>query len=128
MVRSREKSLCATKREVVQNNGLHRGLTKEGCKARFIVMRSKLDGTRPFGSSVVSGSIGTPKLSEFAREQSHDGCPIGKFSCEFPEKKSDFIFPHVATKVVILQEFHAAIFWHICIKYFNFRCCQMNTF
>ncbi|RXH78886.1 hypothetical protein DVH24_006956 [Malus domestica] len=28
---------------------------------------------RPFGSSLASGSIGTPKLSEFAREQSHDG-------------------------------------------------------
>ncbi|RXH87414.1 hypothetical protein DVH24_034314 [Malus domestica] len=28
---------------------------------------------RPFGSSLTSGSIGTPKLSEFAREQSHDG-------------------------------------------------------
>ena len=29
--------------------------------------------TRLFGNSLASGSIGTPKLSEFAREQSHDG-------------------------------------------------------
>ena len=29
--------------------------------------------TMPFGSSLISDSIGTSKLSEFAREQSHDG-------------------------------------------------------
>ncbi|CAN6705149.1 unnamed protein product [Malus baccata var. baccata] len=29
--------------------------------------------TRPFGSSLASGSIGTPKLNEFGREQSYDG-------------------------------------------------------
>ncbi|RXI03355.1 hypothetical protein DVH24_004007 [Malus domestica] len=29
--------------------------------------------TRPFRSSLSSGSIGTPKLSEFVRKQSHDG-------------------------------------------------------
>ncbi|RXH70238.1 hypothetical protein DVH24_007494 [Malus domestica] len=33
---------------------------------------SLLVNTRPFRSSLASGSIGTPKLSEFAREQSHD--------------------------------------------------------
>ncbi|RXI06596.1 hypothetical protein DVH24_025732 [Malus domestica] len=31
------------------------------------------ESTRHFGSSLASGSIGTPKLSKFAREQSHDG-------------------------------------------------------
>ncbi|CAN6711757.1 unnamed protein product [Malus baccata var. baccata] len=55
-----------------------------GHKANNIVLRgvdlvslicifSSLLSTRPFGSSLASGSIGTPKLSEFAREQSQDG-------------------------------------------------------
>ena len=42
---------------------------------------------RHFGSSLASDSIGTLKLSEFAREQSHDGWSTGKFSCEFPKTK-----------------------------------------
>ncbi|CAN6573242.1 unnamed protein product [Malus baccata var. baccata] len=32
--------------------------------------------TRPFGSLLTSGSIGTPKLSQFGRGQSHDGNKI----------------------------------------------------
>ena len=43
--------------------------------------------TRHFGSSLASDSIGTLKLSEFAREHSHDGWPTGKFLCEFLETK-----------------------------------------
>ena len=34
---------------------------------------SSLTSTRHFGSSLASDSVGTPKLSEFTREQSHDG-------------------------------------------------------
>ncbi|CAN6689612.1 unnamed protein product [Malus baccata var. baccata] len=34
---------------------------------------TSLPSTRHFGSSLVSDSIGTPKLSEFSREQSQDG-------------------------------------------------------
>ena len=33
--------------------------------------------TRPSGSSLASDSIGTLKLSEFVREQSHDNDPLG---------------------------------------------------
>ncbi|RXH99554.1 hypothetical protein DVH24_021356 [Malus domestica] len=39
----------------------------------LICIFSSLPSTRPFGSSLALGSIGTPKLSEFAREQFHDG-------------------------------------------------------
>ncbi|CAN6585592.1 unnamed protein product [Malus baccata var. baccata] len=39
----------------------------------LICIFSSLPSTRPFGSSLASSSIGTLKLSEFAREQSHDG-------------------------------------------------------
>ncbi|RXH75404.1 hypothetical protein DVH24_030125, partial [Malus domestica] len=39
----------------------------------LICIFSSLLSTRLFGSSLALGSIGTPKLSEFAREQSHDG-------------------------------------------------------
>ena len=53
----------------------------------LICIFSSLPSTRPFGSSLASGSVGTPKLSEFTREQSHDGWPAGKFSYEFPETK-----------------------------------------
>ncbi|CAN6707432.1 unnamed protein product [Malus baccata var. baccata] len=38
-----------------------------------ICILSSLPSTKPFGSSLASGSIGTLKLSEFVREQSHDG-------------------------------------------------------
>ncbi|RXH94973.1 hypothetical protein DVH24_024657 [Malus domestica] len=38
----------------------------------LICIFSSLPSTRPFGSSLALGSIGTPKLSEFAGEQSHD--------------------------------------------------------
>ena len=44
--------------------------------------------TRPFGSSLALGSVGTPKLSVNEPEHSQDGLPIGKFcSREFPETK-----------------------------------------
>ncbi|RXH98040.1 hypothetical protein DVH24_010365 [Malus domestica] len=39
----------------------------------LICIFSSLPNTRPFGSSLASGSVGTPKLSEFAREHSQDG-------------------------------------------------------
>ncbi|CAN6695488.1 unnamed protein product [Malus baccata var. baccata] len=39
----------------------------------FIYIFSSLPSIRPFGSSLALGSIRTPKLSEFTREQSHDG-------------------------------------------------------
>ncbi|CAN6696848.1 unnamed protein product [Malus baccata var. baccata] len=39
----------------------------------LICIFSSLPSTRPFGSSLASSFIGTPKLSEFAREQSYDG-------------------------------------------------------
>ncbi|RXH86855.1 hypothetical protein DVH24_022128 [Malus domestica] len=42
----------------------------------LICIFSSLPSTRPFGISQASSSIGTPKLSEFAREQSQDGNKI----------------------------------------------------
>ncbi|RXH83529.1 hypothetical protein DVH24_005782 [Malus domestica] len=39
----------------------------------LICIFSSLPSMMPFGSSLASGSIRTPKSSEFAREQSHDG-------------------------------------------------------
>ena len=54
----------------------------------LICIFSSLPSTRPFWSSLASDSIGTPKLSEFVREQSHDGWPTGKFYWrKFPETK-----------------------------------------
>ncbi|RXH82896.1 hypothetical protein DVH24_003394 [Malus domestica] len=39
----------------------------------FKCIFTSLPSMRPFGSSLAPGSIGTPKLSECAQEQSHDG-------------------------------------------------------
>ncbi|RXH78960.1 hypothetical protein DVH24_034167 [Malus domestica] len=39
----------------------------------LICIFPSLPSTRHFGSSLASSFIGTPKLSEFVREQSHDG-------------------------------------------------------
>ncbi|RXH91828.1 hypothetical protein DVH24_020851 [Malus domestica] len=39
----------------------------------LICIFPSLPSTRPFGSSLASGSIEILKLSEFAREQSYDG-------------------------------------------------------
>ncbi|RXI07286.1 hypothetical protein DVH24_026422 [Malus domestica] len=41
--------------------------------ASLICIFSSLPSMRPFESSMVSGFVGTPKLSEFARELSQDG-------------------------------------------------------
>ncbi|RXI04552.1 hypothetical protein DVH24_038826 [Malus domestica] len=52
---------------------LHPTLPRGVDPVSLICIFSSLSNTRPFGSSLASGSIGTPKLSEFAREQSQDG-------------------------------------------------------
>ncbi|RXH95011.1 hypothetical protein DVH24_024695 [Malus domestica] len=41
--------------------------------SRPVPPRCLLEAHWPFGSSLASGSIETPKLSKFAREQSQDG-------------------------------------------------------
>ena len=43
----------------------------------FICIFSSLPSTKPFGSLLASSSVGTPKLSEFVREQSHMSDPLG---------------------------------------------------
>ncbi|RXH71995.1 hypothetical protein DVH24_025496 [Malus domestica] len=53
----------------------------------LICIFSSLSSTRHFGNSLTSSSIGTPKLSEFAQEQSQDRGPTEKFSYEFLEIK-----------------------------------------
>ena len=54
--------------------------------------------TRLFGNSLASGSIGTPKLSEFGREQSQDG-----IHWEVPKNKTVRAWPK-ADNIVLRAE------------------------
>ncbi|RXI09424.1 hypothetical protein DVH24_034041, partial [Malus domestica] len=75
----RNKIVKAWSRPKADNIVLRRSLAWDVVGARagmgviLICIFPSLPSTRLFGSSLTSSSIETPKLSEFAREQSHDG-------------------------------------------------------
>ncbi|CAN6708706.1 unnamed protein product [Malus baccata var. baccata] len=70
-------------------------VTVEGVDhVNLICIFTSLPKTRHFGSSLASGSIGTPKLSEFTREQSHDGNKTVK-AWSGPKANNIVIYPNV---------------------------------